>query len=208
MIEDFATSFATMFVMIDPIGLTPMFAALTAGMTLRERAVIGGRGVLVAGLVLLIFGMVGDRLLDTIGVSLPAFRIAGGIMLFLLSIEMVFQKRTERREKETDAAVDAPDPSVFPLATPLIAGPGALAAIILLAAEHQGGVQDQFVVYLATFSVLVICFMAFLLTEMIERLLRPTGIKVLTRLFGLLLGALAVQFILDGATDYWSNITL
>lgn len=204
MIEDFSTAFATMFVMIDPIGLTPMFAALTAGLSLRARMTVAVRGILVAGVILIIFAVVGDQFLEVIGVSLPAFRIAGGIMLFLLSIEMLFQKRTERREKETGEALADQDPSVFPLATPLIAGPGALAAIILLASEHQDGFQDQSVVYLATFAVLVLCFFAFLATELIERLLGPTGIKVLTRLFGMLLGALAVQFILDGVSAYWA----
>jgi len=163
--------------------------------------------VAVAGVILVIFALAGDGFLNVIGVSMPAFRIAGGLMLFLLSVEMLFQKRTERREKETDES-DAPDPSVFPLATPLIAGPGSLAAIILLASEHQGDFAEQSVVYLASFAVLAICFFAFLLTEMIERVLGQTGIKVLSRLFGLLLGALAVQFILDGATEYWSSALL
>jgi len=167
-LEDFATSFTTMFVMIDPIGLAPMFAALTAGMSRRERMTIAARGVAVSAVILVIFAIVGDGFLKMIGVSMPAFKIAGGLMLFLLSVEMLFQKRTERREKEADSA-DVPDPSVFPLATPLIA------------------------VYLASFAVLAICFLAFLLTEMIERVLGQTGIKVLTRLLGLLLGALAVQ---------------
>jgi len=204
-LEAFATSFATMFVMIDPIGLAPMFAALTAGMNRRQRMAVAGRGVAVAGLILVIFALAGDGFLKVIGVSMPAFRIAGGLMLFLLSVEMLFQKRTERREKETGSAV-APDPSVFPLATPLIAGPGALAAIILLATEHQGGIADQSVVYLATLAVLAVCFVTFLATEMIERVLGQTGINVLTRLFGLLLGALAVQFILDGAAEYWASV--
>lgn len=207
MLEDFATSFTTMFVMIDPIGLAPMFAALTAGMSRRERMTIAARGVAVSAVILVIFAIVGDGFLKMIGVSMPAFKIAGGLMLFLLSVEMLFQKRTERREKEADSA-DVPDPSVFPLATPLIAGPGALAAIILLASEHQGGFAEQSVVYLASFAVLAICFLAFLLTEMIERVLGQTGIKVLTRLLGLLLGALAVQFILDGASEYWAAAIL
>lgn len=207
MLEDFLISFTTMFVMIDPIGLAPMFAALTAGMSRRARGAIAVRGVAVAGLILVLFALAGDGFLKIIGVSMPAFKIAGGLMLFLLSVEMLFQKRTERREKETDKA-DAPDPSVFPLATPLIAGPGALAAVILLASEQQSGLAEQSVVYLASFAVLGICLIVFLLTEMIERVLGQTGIMVLTRLFGLLLGALAVQFILDGASEYWASAML
>lgn len=203
MIEAVTTTFATMFVMIDPIGLTPMFAALTAGMPQGMRTRIALQGVMVAAVILAIFAVAGDLLLTTIGVSLPAFRIAGGVMLFLLSIEMLFQKRTERREKETDESLSDNDPSVFPLATPLIAGPGALAAIILLNTQHGGSAEGQLGVFLATLAVLAICFLCFLTANYIERLLRPTGIKVLTRLFGMLLGALAIQFILDGISAYW-----
>lgn len=201
MSEAFATAFATLFVMIDPIGLAPMFAALTAGASLRQRAIIGARGVGVAALLLFFFGIAGDKALATIGVSIPAFRIAGGLMLFLLAIDMLFERRTERRERRPDEA-QSEDPSVFPLATPLIAGPGALAAMILLTSEHPGDAAGQGAVYLAGAAVLAITFAVFLATELIERLLGPTGIKVLTRLFGMLLGALAVQFVLDGVAAY------
>lgn len=204
MLTDFAAAFATIFVMVDPIGLAPMFAALTAGATLRQRAIIGARGVLIAGLLLAVFGLIGDAALATIGVSIPAFRIAGGIMLFLLAIDMLFEKRTERREKHSEEGEARADPSIFPLATPLIAGPGALAAMILLVSEHEGDVAGQGAVYLAAAAVLAICFVVFLATELIERLLGPTGIMVLTRLFGMLLGALAVQFVLDGVRAFWS----
>ncbi|MEM7544624.1 MAG: MarC family protein [Pseudomonadota bacterium] len=201
MSETFFTAFATIFVMIDPIGLAPMFAALTAGASLRQRAIIGARGIGVAALLLLFFGMAGDEALATIGVSIPAFRIAGGLMLFLLAIDMLFEKRTERREKRPGEG-HRDDPSVFPLATPLIAGPGALAAMILLTSEHPGDAAGQGAVYLAAAAVLAITFAVFLATELIERLLGPTGIKVLTRLFGMLLGALAVQFVLDGVAAF------
>lgn len=201
MTEEFATAFATLFVMIDPIGLAPLFAALTAGATLRRRAVIGARGLLVAGLLLAFFGLAGDVALKTVGVSIPAFRIAGGLMLFLLAVDMLFEKRTERRERTTGED-EGHDPSVFPLATPLIAGPGALAAMILLVAEHEGDAGGQALVYLAAAAVLALCFVVFLATELIERLLGPTGIKVLTRLFGMILGALAVQFVLDGLAAF------
>lgn len=197
---DFATAFATIFVMVDPIGLAPMFAALTAGATLRQRAAIGARGVGVALVLLVFFGLVGDVALAAVGVSIPAFRIAGGLMLFLLAVEMLFERRSERRERSADGERD--DPSVFPLATPLIAGPGALAAMILLASDHAGDVSGQAVVFLAAAAVLAIAFVVFLATELIERILGPTGIKVLTRLFGMILGALAVQFVLDGLRDF------
>jgi multiple antibiotic resistance protein len=202
MLEIFATSFATLFVMVDPIGLTPMFAALTANRPLAERSSIAARSVFVAAILLVLFGVIGDWLLHTIGVSLPAFRIAGGIMLFLLSVEMLFQKRSERREKTADGQ-DQNDPSIFPLATPLIAGPGAMAAMILLTSQNAT-LTAQTPVFAALFTVLAICYVTFLSTELIERILRPTGIMVLTRLFGVLLSALAVQFILDGAMEFWA----
>lgn len=160
--------------------------------------------MLIAGLLLAIFGLIGDAILATIGVSIPAFRIAGGIMLFLLAIDMLFEKRTERREKHSGEGETRADPSIFPLATPLISGPGALAAMILLVSEHEGDVAGQGAVYLAAAAVLAICFVVFLATDLIERLLGPTGIMVLTRLFGMLLGALAVQFVLDGVRAFWS----
>ena len=204
MFEIFPAAFATLFVMIDPIGLTPMFAALTAGMAMRARLIVAVRAIIVAGILLFLFGFIGDHLLDTLGIGLPAFRIAGGLMLFLVAVEMLFQKRTQRREEEADKAEPADDPSVFPLATPLTAGPGALAAMVLLTSE--AGATGQLGVYAAVLSVLVITFVAFLLTGPIERLLGDTGIRVLTRVFGMLLGALAVQFILDGLIAFWGAL--
>lgn len=202
MLADFTTAFATIFVMVDPIGLGPMFAALTAGATLRQRAVIGARGVGVALILLVFFGLIGDVALNAVGVSIHAFRIAGGLMLFLLAVEMLFERRTQRRERTADAEEERADPSVFPLATPLIAGPGALAAMILLSSEQAGDLAGQDMVFLAAAAVLAITFVVFLATELIERILGPTGIMVLTRLFGMILGALAVQFVLDGLAAF------
>ncbi|MEM0977496.1 MAG: MarC family protein [Pseudomonadota bacterium] len=202
MFEIFPAAFATLFVMVDPIGLTPMFAALTAGMTLRARMSVALRGLGVAAFLLLVFGLAGDWLLATLGIGLPAFRIAGGLLLFLVAVEMLFQKRTERREAEAGKVAAEDDPSVFPLATPLIAGPGALAAMLLLTAEAMTP-AGTVGVFAAAAAVLALCLMAFVLTGPIERLLGDTGIRVLTRVFGMILGALAVQFILDGLVAFW-----
>jgi len=202
--EIFITAFATLFVLIDPIGVTPMFAALTAGQSTRARLVIAARAIFVAAILLLAFGLAGEALLDTLGISLSAFRVAGGLMLFLVAVEMLFQKRTERREAEADKAAAADDPSVFPLAMPLIAGPGALAAMMLLTAQAEG--QGAIAVYAACGAVLAICFAAFSATGAIERLLGDTGIRVLTRVLGMLLGALAVQFIFDGLVAFWGQV--
>lgn len=202
MSADFVAAFATLFVIIDPIGLTPMFAALTVGAPLRKRVTIAVRAVLVAAFILTLFGLAGDELLKAIGISIPAFRISGGLMLLLVAVDMLFEKRTERREKQAEDE-NADDPSIFPLATPLIAGPGAMATMILLTAAHPGDVSAQAMIFLGMAVVLAICLAAFLMTGLIERILGDTGIKVLTRLFGTLLGALAVQFILDGIREFW-----
>lgn len=203
MTAEFIGAFAILFVMIDPIGLTPLFAALTVGMDQRRRFIIALRGILVAAAILMLFGLAGDALLKSIGVSLPAFRISGGIMLFLLAVDMLFEKRSERREKRAEEEHHN-DPSVFPLATPLIAGPGAMATMILLISEHPGDTGAQVMVYLGLAAVLAICMVTFMSTALIERAIGPTGIKVLTRLFGTLLGALAVQFVLDGIGAFWN----
>lgn len=200
---EFLAAFATLFVIIDPIGTTPLFAALTAGMSQRRRIIVAFTAVAVAAFILSIFGLIGDVLLESVGISIPAFRISGGIMLFLVAIDMLFEKRKERREKRT-AEEPHSDPSVFPLATPLIAGPGAMATMILLVSEYPGDTAAQAMIFLGMGAVLSLCLISFMLTGFIERIIGPTGINVLTRLFGTLLGALSVQFVLDGITEFWN----
>ncbi|MFD1912366.1 MarC family protein [Halodurantibacterium flavum] len=188
------TAFVALFVVIDPIGLAPLFIALTRGMTARARIAIGIRACLVAIGLLTLFGLAGEGLLNFIGISMPAFRIAGGILLFLTALDMLFERRTERREGRS---TPADDPSVFPLAMPLIAGPGAMATMILLAGQTSGGI-DLFAVHLVMVAVVALCFLLFLLAGPMERALGRTGTLVITRLLGMLLAALSVQFVIDG----------
>lgn len=190
------TAFATLFVIIDPIGLAPMFLALTQGMGKARRRALAIRACAVAAAVLTIFGLFGSALLDGLGVSLDAFRISGGLLLFLIAVEMLFEKRTQRRE-QTHGDEDH-DPSVFPLGTPLIAGPGAMAAMILLSANNSVGWIGILEVHLVMLSVISIVLVLFLMADAIEKALGRTGILVVTRLMGMLLAALAVQFVLDG----------
>ncbi|MCV6597678.1 MAG: MarC family protein [Mangrovicoccus sp.] len=190
------TAFATLFVIIDPIGLAPMFLALTQGMGKARRRALAIRACAVAAAVLTIFGLFGSALLDGLGVSLDAFRISGGLLLFLIAIEMLFEKRTQRRE-QTHGDEDH-DPSVFPLGTPLIAGPGAMAAMILLSTNNSAGWIGVLEVHLVMLSVISIVLVLFLMADAIEKALGRTGILVVTRLMGMLLAALAVQFVLDG----------
>ena len=196
-LSEAATAFAALFVVIDPIGLAPIFVALTAGMSARARRSIAIRATVVAALILILFAFAGEAVLNFLGISMPAFRIAGGLLLFLTALEMLFEKRKQRREGQADAP--PPDPSVFPLALPLTAGPGAIATMILLTdgASPLGALQAIGVML----SVLAVVFIMFQLATPMERLLKPTGINVVTRLLGMLLAALSVQFVLDGLSD-------
>jgi multiple antibiotic resistance protein len=204
MLNDAITAFVTLFVVIDPIGLGPLFIALTQGATATERRRIGITAVAVAAGILTVFGLAGDSVLSFLGISLAAFRISGGLLLFLIALDMVFERRTLRREQKTAEEERAPanDPSVFPLATPLLAGPGSIATIILLAGTHQGDLAGQAMVFGVLYALLLLALIGLFLGGVIERLLRRTGVLVVTRLLGMLLAALSVQFVLDGLTDY------
>ncbi len=193
------TTFVTLFVIIDPIALAPLFVTLTQGRTAQERNRIAMRAIGVAFGLLMLFALAGKGLLEVIGVGLPAFRISGGLLLFLIAVDMLFEHRSERREKH--AAEAAPDPSVFPLATPLIAGPGALATMILLAGKDPGNPAALAAILGVLISVLGITYIAFRAGNLIERALGNTGVVVVTRLFGILLAAVSVQFVLNGLTD-------
>lgn len=190
------TAFATLFVVIDPPGLIPMFIALTPGMSSEQRRIIGARACMVAIAILTLFGLLGEAVLGFIGISMSAFRIAGGILLFLTALDMLFERRTQRREGQ--AAVHEHDPSVFPIAIPLIAGPGAIATMILLVGESGGGWQGILTVHLVMIVVVLMAFLLFLIAGPLERALGRTGNVVITRLLGMLLAALSVQFVIDG----------
>jgi multiple antibiotic resistance protein len=199
-LEFLITSFVALFVIIDPIGLTPIFVALTQGMDQQLRQKIVIRAIVVSGFVILLFILFGETVLGFIGISMPAFRVAGGILLFLTALDMLFQRRSERRENQTeDKIID--DPSVFPLAIPLITGPGAIATVILIAGAKPGliGIASAGIV---STLVLISVFVFFSSASGLERLLGRTGIGVLTRLLGMLLAALSVQFVLEGLFDF------
>ncbi|MDB9919486.1 MarC family protein [Amylibacter sp.] len=196
MFELFVTAFVMLFLVIDPIGLLPIFISLTLGNN-KNRLKIGFRACSVALGILLLFGLFGENLLNFIGIGMPAFKISGGLLLFLTAVEMLFSKRGQRREEQTE--MDAhDDPSVFPLATPLIAGPGSMATMILLLDNDASGITSTFVVLSAMVSVVFLTFIFFSLGGPFERLLGKTGINVITRLMGMLLAALSVQFVVDG----------
>ncbi|WP_375227908.1 MarC family protein [Roseobacter sp. S98] len=194
------TAFVTMFVVIDPIGLAPLFVALTQGMSDQARRRIAVRATLTGVLILLAFAAFGEALLSFIGISMPAFRVAGGVLLFLTALDMLFERRTKRREDQSEED-DHDDPSVFPLAIPLIAGPGAIASVILLMGQRPG-IEGTIMVLGVTGAVLLIVLGFFFASGIIERALGRTGITVVTRLLGMLLAALSVQFVLDGLAAF------
>lgn len=194
------SAFVTLFVVIDPIGLAPMFVALTAGEDAKRRRAYALRACAVAAVILCLFGIAGEALLGSIGISMSAFRIAGGMLLFLTALEMLFERRGQRRQGQAEgASPGGDDPSVFPLAIPLIAGPGAIASMILLTgAEEASDTTTLLGIYGAMCAVILLVLTLFLMAPIIERALGRTGITVVTRLLGMLLAALSVQFVLDG----------
>lgn len=194
------TAFVTLFVIIDPPGMTPMFLALTQGMDQARRRTIALRACLTGGIMLICFAAFGEQLLGFIGISMPAFRVAGGLLLFLTALEMLFERRSKRREDRVEED-DHEDPSVFPLAVPLISGPGAITSVILLSGQQTGWSGFGIVVGVML-SVLLMVYLCFLSASFFERLLGKTGIIVLTRVLGMLLAALAVQFVLDGIKGF------
>ncbi len=190
------TAFATLFVVIDPPGLVPLFIALTRGMGAERRRAMAGRACLIAAFLLAVFALAGESILGFVGISMPAFRIAGGILLFLTALDMLFERRTQRREGQQ--AEPDHDPSVFPLATPLIAGPGAIASMILLAGQAGPGWLGTATVIGLMLAMMAVTWAFLLASPPIERLLGRTGTIVITRLLGMLLAALSVQFVIDG----------
>ena len=175
-------AFTTLFIIIDPFGLAPIFLALTPGMTKAQRRAIAIRSCLIGAALMLAFLFLGATLLEFIGISMPAFRIAGGVLLFLTALEMLFQKRQARREDNASETAEEndDDPSVFPLAMPLIVGPGAITTIILLAGQAQGA-ADMIAISAVMFAVLFTVFLAFLIAPLLEKLLGKTGINILAR---------------------------
>ena len=199
MIELYVSSLVTFFVIIDPPGCAPIFAGLTAGTNSVHRRAMAVRAVMVASIILLGFALFGEALLHSLGISLNAFRIAGGIMLFLIALEMVFEKRTERREDRAEKvkAEDPVDISIFPMAMPMIAGPGSIASVMLLMSQSNG-IEQSAIVLAAMLSILLLTLVALLAAGPIMRIVGAKIEAVVSRLLGVLLAALAVQFVIDG----------
>jgi len=205
MLPLFVSAFVTLFVVLDPPGVIPIFSSLTSGASAAHRRSMALRSSAIASGVLLVFGIFGQGFLGALGISLAAFRIAGGIMVFLIAIDMVFEKRTERRETRAEEvtkgrAIVEDDVSVFPMAIPMLAGPGSIAAVMLLSARARG-FGEHLVVFGALAAVMAITLLALLAAGPVMRLI---GVKIeamVTRLLGVILAALAAQFVVDGLRE-------
>ncbi|MBV8791906.1 MAG: MarC family protein [Pseudolabrys sp.] len=199
---DFLVSaLVTLTVVADPIGLVPTFLGITHGLPQSARRSVALRASVIAAAILAGTAVIGDWLLRTMGISLPAFRIAGGLLLFSIASEMVFGLRTERQSRAAEQAIEehVRNVAAFPLAIPLMAGPGAITATVLLAGRATGDFQKSGLLLCVIAIVLALCFAIFLFAARISKLLGNTGNMVLSRLLGVLLAALAVQFVIDGA---------
>ncbi len=216
LINIFVPAFVTLFVIIDPIGLVPIFIALTQGSNHAHKRRMARNGVVIAIFILLVFALFGKTLLGALGISLAAFRIAGGVLLFLIALEMIFERRNKKRSGRVEQRQDelahsqdsveheGEDIAAFPMAMPFLAGPGAIASIMLLMGEHQGVWMAQAMVILAMLTVLTIALTLFLLSSVAASFLAPSITTVITRLLGMLLAALSVQFIIDGIKQSFS----
>jgi multiple antibiotic resistance protein len=198
-LEYLISALVTLLVVVDPVGLVPSFLAVTGSMAAASRRQVAVRACIIAGAILAGSALIGDWLLAKLGITLHAFRIAGGLLLFAVAFDMVFGARVERQSKEAEEACDEQVRNIaaFPLAIPLMAGPGAITATVLLAGQAAAWLQLMALIGVVA-VVMAVCLGVFLLAGRIERMLGITGNVVSTRLLGVLLAALAVQFVIDG----------
>lgn len=207
--EHYLSNFITLFSVVDPIGVAWLFAAMTHGVSREEQRRMAFNATLLASVILLVFFFSGTKLLDWFGITIPAFRIAGGVLLFLLSIEMVFARHSGLRSTtrgEQHEAAHKPDVSVFPLAFPLLAGPGAITTVLLMTSSgsHSAMAWESLLVIVV---VLLITLLVLLSTPVLARSLGETGANVISRILGLLLAALAVQYIVDGVKASFNMVS-
>jgi multiple antibiotic resistance protein len=200
-LEFLISALVTLVVVVDPIGLVPSYLAVTHGLPKRARRSVALRAALIAAGILIGSALVGDLLLRTLSIGLPAFRIAGGLLLFSIASEMVFGVRIERQARQAEEAIEehVRNIAAFPLAIPLMAGPGAITATILLAGRSNGDSIQLATLLAVVAAVITLCFVVFTLAAHIAKWLGITANIVASRLLGVLLAALAVQYVIDGA---------
>ena len=208
MLALFTSALVSFLVIIDPPGCAPIFASLTSGTVADHRRKMAIRSALIAWIILIFFALLGRPLLHTLGITLASFRLAGGIMLFIIALEMVFERRTARREERAHAveAEGAEDISVFPMAIPMIAGPGSIATAMLLTARADG-LSETAIVLGAMTLVILLTMLALLAAGTIMRLIGAKVEAMITRLLGVILAALAAQFVIDGIRQSFPGLT-
>ncbi|HZD25935.1 MAG TPA: MarC family protein [Alphaproteobacteria bacterium] len=204
--DAFLNALVNFFVVVDPIGLVPIFIGLTQGFDARRKRMIALRGSTIALAVIVFFAFLGEAVLRALSISIPAFRIAGGLLLFWIAVEMLFERRSERKERTADEArtdEEARDLSVFPLAVPLIAGPGAVVSTLLLMDRHGGTIMGQTAVLAAATLAILAGALLFLAAQAVHRLLGRTLIHTASRILGIVLAAFAVQVVIAGVTTVY-----
>jgi multiple antibiotic resistance protein len=208
MIELFGSALVTFLVIIDPPGCAPIFAGLTRGASPKQRRAMALRSSLIAWVILMFFALLGKPMLHALGISLASFRIAGGIMLFFIAIDMVFEKRTERREKRAEAIERTPeveDISVFPMAMPMIAGPGSIASAMLWVSRAESSIHVAIVLAAVT-TVILLTLITLLAAGPLMRLIGDKVESAITRILGVILAALAAQFVIDGLKQSFPHV--
>lgn len=199
------SAFTTLIVMFDPPGLAAIFLGLTVNMSRSERFQVALRACLIALVLLTTFAIAGSAILTMLGISLGAFRISGGLLLFWISFEMLFERRQKRHEASAQTAItkdQIADIAVFPLAIPIISGPGAISAVILLSGSFHGAAMTSLLIGILSVATIVL-FLSLVIADRLDKLLGSTGRTILTRLMGLILAALSVQFVIDGINSIW-----
>ena len=209
MFDTFIESTILMFVAIDPISLVPIFAGLTSGLSQNQVKSIYIRASIVSLIVLSVFWLFGNLILDSMNISMDSFKIIGGLFLIVIAFQMVFDQRQSRRQNTVDTAIDdetIKSIAIFPLSIPLIAGPGAMATSLLISKESYVSLAESFISYLPILITVLCALIAMWLSAKLSSKLGPTVITVVQKIFGLLLGALAIEFVIDGITNSFNLI--
>lgn len=196
MLEIYIQTFFLYFIVIDPLGTTPLFLIVTQHMDAKEKIKTALSATIIAAIILLFFALLGSSLLSYLNISFPAFTIAGGVILFLISIEMLFDKRQQRKEEDINFSSDKV--SIFPLATPLIAGPAGITSVIVSVSDIGNNFTNQFVGMLSLIMVLLITFIIFFVASKSSKIINKKIISVISRVIAIILAGLSVQYILDG----------
>ena len=201
MLEIFLQYFVLYFVVIDPIGTTPLFLVVTKGLNAKDNNKVAFEGVLIATIVLLFFAFFGNYVLKYLGISFPAFTIAGGVILFLIALEMLFDIRSERKKKSINDKRDKI--SIFPIAIPLLAGPAAITSVILTISQAEGSYSLLIINIICLISVMLVSFIILRVFTKFQKFINEKIINIFSRVIGIILAALSIQYILDGIKSFF-----